>query len=779
MLGGGALAAAVAAATATAQVGPDAFANSSTTSPCDDTPPPAGATLVPSRDLYCVFLTARPGLEGMSGRLELRTPHSPFGVAVNAAGNHLYEGILTLDGLPDPATLGDYDHIVAWLATPLFDTVINLGPVSNGTRSVGEVSLNKFMILVTAEPRPDAPEWEGRLLLRATSPSARMSPPDLQEYIIGAGAGGSGPGMAGMAMADSAADRGAMAGHGHAGMDAGMADGPWPRPSMMPGLTMFPALMALDPPAAAPFLPGAGIDPATLPLARPRDVIQLGDGDELELEAGLVRRRIRSRDYVMYGFNGQYPGPLLHVPEAATITVNFTNSIAWPTTIHWHGLRLDNASDGVPDVTQEPVEPGETFRYEIHFKDPGLYWYHPHHREDVLKDLGLYGNMLVEPRQPDYFGPVDREEFLMVDDFLMTGDDPLPFGLERSTHAFMGRFGNLMLTNGEPDYELDATAGEVIRLYLTNVSNTRTFNLSFEREGEDGASVRAGSAAGAESPAARIKVVGTDIGAFEREEWVGSIVLSPAERYIVHVRFDEPGDYALVNRVQGIDHLAGAFFQETDRLGTVRVATPPEPGPSPASPAFDTLRTNLHAAREIALLREHFDDPIDHELTFTLEATGIPFVVDRLMRFDSAYFHPVEWSGTMPMMNWNSSSAEVRWIVREPATGRENMDIAWRFQVGDVVKIRLHNERRSFHAMQHPFHIHGQRFLVLSRNGVPNENLAWKDTVLLPTGTTTDILLEITNPGSWMAHCHISEHLEAGMRMLFEVPEPGAPRRGG
>jgi len=779
MLVGAVLAIAMAVAPATARAGQGTVANPSVSAPCDNTPPPPGATLTPSRDLYCVFLTARPGLEGMSGRLELRTPHSPFGVAVNAAGNHLYDGILTLDGLPDPTTLGDYDHIVAWLATPLFDTVVNLGPVSNGTRSIGEVSLNKFMILVTAEPRADAPEWEGRLLLRATSPSARMSPPDLQEYIIGAGTGGGGAGMAGMSMADSVADPAAMAGHAHAGMGAGAADGPWPRPSMMPGLTMFPALMELDPPTAAPFLPGADTDPASLPLARPRNVIELGDGDEIDLEAGLLRRRIRNRDYVMYGFNGQYPGPLLHVPEAATITVNFTNSIAWPTTIHWHGLRLANASDGVPGVTQEPVEPGETFRYEIHFADPGLYWYHPHHREDVLKDLGLYGNMLVEPRQPDYFGPVDREEFLMVDDFLMTGDDPLPFGLERSTHSFMGRFGNLMLTNGEPDYELDVTAGEVIRLYLTNVSNTRTFNLSFEREGEGGASGRARSATGAESPAARIKVVGTDIGAYEREEWVESIVLSPAERYIVHVRFEEPGDYALVNRVQGIDHLAGAFFQESDRLGTVRVATSPDPGPSAASPAFDTLRTNLPAAREIALLREHFDDPIDHELTFTLEATGIPFVVDRLMRFDSAYFHPVEWSGTMPMMNWNSSSAEVRWIVREPSTGLENMDIAWRFEVGDVVKIRLHNERRSFHAMQHPFHIHGQRFLVLSRNGVPNENLAWKDTVLLPTGTTTDILLEITNPGSWMAHCHISEHLEAGMRMLFEVTDPGTPGGGG
>ena len=246
----------------------------------------------------------------------------------------------------------------------------------------------------------------------------------------------------------------------------------------------------------------------------------------------------------------------------------------------------------------------------------------------------------------------------MLDDFLMAADEPMPFGMERSTHAFMGRFGNLMLVNGEPDHELDVVAGEVVRLYLTNVSNTRTFNLSFE-------------GTGAPAPASpRIKVVGTDVGAFEREEWVESIVLSPAERYIVHVRFDEPGELVLVNRVQGIDHLGGAFFSESDTLGAVRVA---EGESGATSAAFDTLRTNQHAAREIALYREYFDDPVSHELTFTLQTDGIPFVVDRLMQFDSAYFHPVEWSGTMPMMNWNSSSAEVTWIVREPSTGAENM----------------------------------------------------------------------------------------------------------
>ena len=142
-------------------------------------------------------------------------------------------------------------------------------------------------------------------------------------------------------------------------------------------------------------------------------------GDTLRLDAGLVRRTIRGRDLVMYGFNGQYPGPLLHVPEQATITVQFTNHTRWPTAVHWHGVRLDNRFDGVPGVTQEHVLPGETFDYTIFFRDAGIYWYHPHHREDVQQDLGLYGNMLVRPARDDYYSPVHREEVLMLDDVLM------------------------------------------------------------------------------------------------------------------------------------------------------------------------------------------------------------------------------------------------------------------------------------------------------------------------------------------------------------------------
>ena len=152
-----------------------------------------------------------------------------------------------------------------------------------------------------------------------------------------------------------------------------------------------------------------------------------------------------------------------------------------------------------------------------------------------------------------------------------------------------------------------------------------------------------------------------------------------------------------------------------------------------------------------------------------MEAPNLPFTVARFLAFDSVYFHPVEWSGTMPMMNWNATTAEVHWILEEPATRRRNMDIRWSFRRGEVVKIRIANLRETLHGMQHPIHFHGQRFLVLAQNGISNTNLAWKDTFLLPAGGTADILLELSNPGEWMAHCHISEHLESGMMFTYSV----------
>ena len=97
------------------------------------------------------------------------------------------------------------------------------------------------------------------------------------------------------------------------------------------------------------------------------------------------------------------------------------------------------------------------------------------------------------------------------------------------------------------------------------------------------------------------------------------------------------------------------------------------------------------------------------------------------------------------------------------------MDIDRNFELGEIVKIRLFNDPKSHHPMQHPIHFHGQRFLILDKNGQMNTNLVWKDTVLIPRGEYVDILLENTNPGSWMMHCHIAEHLTSGMMGMFTV----------
>ena len=144
---------------------------------------------------------------------------------------------------------------------------------------------------------------------------------------------------------------------------------------------------------------------------------------------------------------------------------------------------------------------------------------------------------------------------------------------------------------------------------------------------------------------------------------------------------------------------------------------------------------------------------------------------------------PVLWEDGMVEINRLTTSANMHWKLVDRQTGHVNQGIDWRFKVGDQVKIRLVNESDSDHPMHHPFHIHGAgRFLVLRRDGIVEPNLVWKDTILIRAGQTVDILLEITNPGLWMAHCHIAEHHEGGMMFSFNVipsdsSEPGLPPR--
>jgi suppressor of ftsI len=642
---------------------------------CDSTTAGAPAVFAGARDLYCLTLVPAVGYGSASGRVELGWVPGPFTVSVTADGRTRYAPVITLAGLPPG---GRY---VAWAAPPTMYPTQRLGVVGDGVHRVGTFALDRFVVYVTDER-------SGKVVLRGQSPSSRLVPADLLQFAVGAAP----PGSTGMTM--------------------------MPVP---PGITMLPAEMTLKP-AVAPFLPTGGET-----FARPSEVVRLAAGDTLRLTASVVRhvvRRMAGADTLtMYAYNGQIPGPTISVRQGDSIVVDFTNGLDRPSSIHWHGVRLDSRFDGV-----DPIGPGEHFVYHVRFPDAGVYWYHPHVREDIEQNLGLYGNILVGARGT----PV------VLGDLLLSDGGLVPFGATAATHALMGRMGNVQFANGSPT----VTQGQVVRLLLTNVANARVFNLSF--------------------PGARMKVVGSDGGMFEREAWAPSVVIGPAERYMVDIRFDRGGRVPILNQVHGLDHVFGRFVPLVDTIGFVDV----KPGHSSQD---IEARANPQAVADIERYRPYFGRSPDRTLLLTLATRDLPFVSQTLMRLDSAYFAPVEWAESMPNMNWASTTDQIRWVLRDPASGREGMDIGWTFRRDTAIVLRLVNDRTALHGMQHPIHVHGQRLLVLAVNGVRNQNLVWKDTVLVPAGAVVDVLLELSNPGRWMLHCHIAEHLAAGMMTSFTV----------
>jgi len=470
------------------------------------------------------------------------------------------------------------------------------------------------------------------------------------------------------------------------------------------------------------FLSGCDYSKKTKPnIVANSQIVELADKSSYIIDAKMLSNKFLDNELTMYGYNGQIPGPVLKVKKGSTVNVTFKNSIDMPTTVHWHGLRLENKFDGVPDLTQEEIKPGETFVYQLKFPDEGVYWYHPHIREDIQQELGLYGAIIVESN----FTPVDKEEVIFLDDIRLGKDGkPIEFYEDGPNFVLMGRFGNIMLVNGKTDYNLNVNAGEKIRLYLINSANTRVFNFKIKD--------------------VKFKVIGGDNGLYEREFFADSVVISPSERAIVELQFEKSGTYEIVNSIPDDEYLLGKIIVEGKSNITTQLYN----------------HTILNDA-----IKEQFNRTPD--ITWEI-GINTSMQMDHMMETSH---DGIEWEDTMVMMNAMSDGSNTKWFIKDVASGKVNMDIDYNFKIGDIKKIRIVNDPDSAHPMQHPIHIHGQRFLVLSVDGISNENFVWKDTVLVPTGKTVDILVDFTNPGTWMFHCHIAEHLQAGMMGAIKVAE--------
>jgi len=562
---------------------------------------------------------------------------------------------------------------------------------------------------------------------------------------------------------------------------------------------------------------------AGLPEVASPGVTRLRDGDRLDLRIGPVRKRLDDAELRMLAYNGSVPGPNLHVDQGSQITVQVRNDGDVEATVHWHGLRLDNRYDGVPHETQAPIPIGGTFTYQLQFPDAGFYWYHPHIREDYGLEMGLYGTIVVEPADPSCWPAADRQLTLTLDDLLVEDGHIAPFSRSGPTFVAMGRYGNVMLINGETQFSGQAAVGEVVRLYVVNTANTRIFNFAIR--------------------GARAKLVGGDSGRYERETFTDEVLLAPSERSVIDVLFDTPGQVMLEHRTPDHTYDLGAF-------------TVTEGAASDAAGSFGVLRTDPDLTAEHQSISHDIERPPDKVLAFyslmpllygaddtpasayacpmhpDVTATepgtcpkcgmklvavpaGTPASYACPMHPDVTATEPgtcpkcgmklvasdapppptaepgqgvahgghehgdgLEWEDEMLEINRASDSSNMIWQLIDRETGAVNGDIDWAFTVGDRVKIRLVNEMDSDHPMHHPFHVHGAgRFLVLSRDGEPEANLVWKDTVLLRAGETVDILLDVSNPGLWMAHCHIAEHNQSGMMFSFNVARDPEPAR--
>ena len=183
-------------------------------------------------------------------------------------------------------------------------------------------------------------------------------------------------------------------------------------------------------------------------------------------------------DTAVWAYEGSVPGPVLQVRQGQPVQITVVNKFNEDTTVHWHGIRLPNAMDGVPGLTQTPIRPGESFVYEFTPPDAGTFWYHPH--VDTLQQLGrgLAGALIVEEPEPV---AVDRDLLWLIEDWRLDDRGRIAGGFGNRMEAGMsGRIGNTVTINGRVAEKVSAKASERVRLRLVNAALARIVGLRFE-----------------------------------------------------------------------------------------------------------------------------------------------------------------------------------------------------------------------------------------------------------------------------------------------------------
>jgi FtsP/CotA-like multicopper oxidase with cupredoxin domain len=417
-------------------------------------------------------------------------------------------------------------------------------------------------------------------------------------------------------------------------------------------------------------------------------------------------------DTPVWAYNGTVPGPEIRVRQGDRLRIIVENALSEDTTVHCHGIRLPNAMDGVPHLTQPPITPGGTFVYEFDLPDAGTYWYHPHIRSAEQVGRGLSGALIVEEREPVR---ADREVVWILSDWRLRPDAHISDDF-RNMHdmSHNGRIGNTVTVNGRIRETFAVRSGERIRLRLINAANARVFGLNIAGH--------------------RPRVIAYDGQPVEpHEPHDGRIILGPAMRIdLVLDMSGQPGE-----RFQIVDSFyRGLQYRLLDLVyGEQALREKPLDDPI-ALPANTMPEPDEHAAER-------------HEVVFNGGMMGGMMMRERGMAID---MREMMQSGKVWFINGQAHLGHVHEPMLTLRRGRSYV-------------LAMRNET----AWWHPMHLHGHAFRVMSRNGKPTAHREWQDTVLVAPRENVEIAFVADNPGDWMFHCHILEHQESGMMGVIRV----------